>query len=532
MIDHRQSEVQNSRVLSRAVARGAIALSCLVLAVPAAMAAGDNVGVVNDLAGRVGPILGAALACPDIAQSRIQSAADKFRAVIRNVQGSDADRDTISQSFDRSVAEGRSAVTFGRADCKVVDRQLADLERSVSSSLLAAVVSPVVAPAAAATAPTAMLPSAPVHGITDREIRFGIVMPFSGSVRETARLFKVGVDIAFSKTNEAGGVNGRMLKLIAADDNYDPTKTVEAMKGLYEKDQVFGYIGNFGTPTAVTGIPYALERRALFFAPFTGAGVVRHDPPDRYVFNYRASYTEETDALVKYLVKIRRLQPRQIAVFAQNDSFGDSGYQGVAKAYRTLGFNDATIIRVNYPRNTVDVDEAINQLKLLKVPVRAVIMVATTRAAAKFIEKSHDALPGLIYANISVVGSTFASELLLLGPRFTNGVIVTQAVPAVSGYSSTVLEYKTALTKYAAGEAADYLSLEGYIAATVLIEAMKRVGPALDTEKLVDSLEGMRNFDLGLGAMLNYGRAEHQASHKVWGTALDETGVYQAIDLE
>jgi branched-chain amino acid transport system substrate-binding protein len=524
MIDYRQSAERNLQ----AAGRGAIALCCLLLAAPVANAASDNVGVVQDLAARVGPILGAALACPDITQSRIQAAADKFRAVIRNVQGSDADREGIAQTFDRYVGEGRSAVTLGRTDCRVVDRQFADLERSVSTSLLSSVVAPV----AAATAPTAILPPPPVHGITDREVRFGIVMPFSGSVRETARLFKVGVDIAFSKTNDAGGVNGRMLKLIAADDNYDPTKTVEAMKQLYEKEQVFGYIGNFGTPTAVTGIPYALERRAIFFAPFTGAGVVRHDPPDRYVFNYRASYTEETDALVRYLVKIRRLQPRQIAVFAQNDSFGDSGYAGVAKAYRALGFNDATILRVNYPHNTVDVDEAINQLRLQKVPVRAVIMVATTRAAAKFIERSRDTLPGLIYANISVVGSTFANELLLLGPRFTNGVIVTQAVPAVSGYSSTVLEYKNALTKYSAGEAPDYLSLEGYISATILIEAMKRVGPQLDTERLVDALEGMRNVDLGLGTTLNFGRAEHQASHKVWGTALDETGVYQAIDLE
>jgi len=235
---------------------------------------------------------------------------------------------------------------------------------------------------------------------------------------------------------------------------------------------------------------------------------------------------------VRYLVKLRRLQPRQIAVFAQNDSFGDSGYAGVAKAYRALGLNDAAIFRVNYPHNTVDVDDAVNQLKLQKVPIRAVIMVATTRAAAKFIEKTRDVFPGLIYANISVVGSTFASELMLLGPRFTNGVMVTQTVPAVSGYSTTVLEYKTALTKYAPGEPPDYISLEGYISANILIQAMKRVGPQLDTEKLVDTLETMRNLDLGLGAMLNYGRAEHQASHKVWGTALDETGTYQAIDME
>ena len=91
------------------------------------------------------------------------------------------------------------------------------------------------------------------------------------------------------------------------------------MKQLYEKDQVFGIVGNVGTPTAAVAIPYALERRMLFFGAFTGSNILRNDPPDRYVFNYRASYVQETDAVVRYLVKIRRLQPRQIAVFAQQD---------------------------------------------------------------------------------------------------------------------------------------------------------------------------------------------------------------------
>jgi ABC-type branched-subunit amino acid transport system substrate-binding protein len=105
-------------------------------------------------------------------------------------------------------------------------------------------------------------------------------------------------------------------------------------------------------------------------------------------------------------------------------------------------------------------------------------------------------------------------------------------VPAVSGYSSIVLEYKTALAKYFPGEAADYVSLEGYVAASVLMQAVKKAGPQFDTEKLIDTLEGMRNIDLGLGTTLGFGRAEHQASHKIWGTAIDERGKYQPIELE
>jgi ABC-type branched-subunit amino acid transport system substrate-binding protein len=160
-------------------------------------------------------------------------------------------------------------------------------------------------------------------------------------------------------------------------------------------------------------------------------------------------------------------------------------------------------------------------------------MVATYRAAAKFIEKTRDAYPGLTYSNVSFVGSTaLADELMLLGPRYASGVIVTQVVPAVGGYSSAVLEYKNALAKYFPGEAPDYVSLEGYVAANVLIQALKQTGPQLDTEKLIDNLEAMRNMDLGLGTSLTFGRAEHQASHKIWGTAIDENGKYTALELD
>jgi branched-chain amino acid transport system substrate-binding protein len=307
---------------------------------------------------------------------------------------------------------------------------------------------------------------------------------------------------------------------------------VEAMRQLYDKDQVFGIIGNVGTPTAAVAVPFALERRMLFFGAFTGSGILRRDPPDRYVFNYRASYAEETDATVRYLVKMRRLKPQQIAVFAQQDSYGDSGFQGVAKAFRAMGANDAAILRLNYTRNTVDVEDAVNQLKAQK-NIKAVVMVSTYRAAARFIEKTKDLMPGLIYSNVSFVGSTaLAEELKLLGPRYANGVIVTQVVPAVSGYSSVVLEYKNALAKYFPGEAPDYVSLEGYVAANVLIQGIKRAGPQFDTEKLIDVLENTRSLDLGLGTPLSFGRAEHQASHKIWGTAMDETGAYQPIELE
>lgn len=397
------------------------------------------------------------------------------------------------------------------------------------------------APAAPQQATLTAWPAAPqeqkaaalVRGVTDTEIKFGIAAPFSGPAKELGQNMKLGIETAFRAINAAGGVAGRQLKLAVADDGYDPTRTPAAMKDLYDKEQVFGLVGNVGTPTAVVSLPYALDRKMLFFGAFTGAGLLRSDPPDRYVFNYRASYAEETEAIVHYLVKVRHIRPNQIAVFAQQDAYGDSGFAGVTKAMRQLHADDVKVLRLGYQRNTVDVEEAVSQLQKSRIPIKAVVMVPTYRAAARFIEKTRDLYPDMIYTSVSFVGSTaLANELMLLGKRYAAGVIVTQVVPVVDGHSTLVLNYKSALAKYFPGETPDYVSLEGYVAANVLIAGLQRTGRQLDTEKLVDTFENLHSLDIGLGTPVSYGRSEHQAVHKVWGSELDETGHYQPIDLQ
>ena len=384
--------------------------------------------------------------------------------------------------------------------------------------------------------------SGAVRGITDSEIRFGISAPFTGPTKELGQNMKLGIETAFNVANANGGVYGRQLRLVAADDGYEPARAAVTMKQLYERDQVFGLVGNVGTPTAVVALPYALDRKMLFFGAFTGAGLLRNDPPDRYVFNYRASYAEETAAVVNYLVKVRHVLPEQIAVFAQQDAYGDAGFAGVEKAIRSLRGGDQTpILRLNYQRNTVDVDDAVAQLQQgntqlqqkRHAPIKAVIMVPAYRAAAKFIEKTRGLYPDMIYTSVSFVGSTaLADELMLLGKKYATGVIVTQVVPAVDGHSSLVLDYKSALAKYFPGQAPDYVSLEGYVDANVLIAALQRSGPQLDTEKLVGTLENLRDLDIGLGTPVTFSRSDHQAVHRVWRTQLDETGHYQPIDLQ
>ena len=450
-------------------------------------------------------------------------------------QGLDADSQTLqaSKRSDRLTANNASL-----NKPVAPNTQVAAAPAAVPGTVAQPAVASVAQPSATAQqqvslAPSPQEPPSTVRGVTASEIRFGISAALSGPTKELGQNMQRGILAAFNVANANGGVHGRQLRLIAADDGYEPARAAETMKQLFERDQVFGVVGNVGTPTAVVAVPYALQRKMLFFGAFTGAGLLRNDPPDRYVFNYRASYAEETEAMVRYLVKVRRLKLEHIAVFAQQDAYGDSGFAGVAKAIRSLGGDDSTILRLNYQRNTVDVDDAVAQLRKSPIPIRAVIMVPAYRAAAKFIEKTRDLYPNMIYSSVSFVGSTaLANELTLLGSRFATGVIVTQVVPAVEGSSSLVLNYKSALAKYFPGEAPDYVSLEGYVAANVLIAALKQNGPQLDTERLVATLENLRDLDLGLGTPVSFGRSEHQGVHKVWGTQLDATGHYQPIDLQ
>jgi branched-chain amino acid transport system substrate-binding protein len=447
------------------------------------------------------------------------------------------------------VIAGLPAIT-GKTNTQTAENAKPPQEASAPAAVPAAPTAPRVASAPSAAAPAAATspqatPSAPtptVRGVTDTEIRFGISAPFSGPAKELGQNMKLGIEAAFNVANANGGVFGRKLRLVAADDGYEPARTATTMAQLYEKDQVFGLVGNVGTPTAVVALPYALDRKMLFFGAFTGAGLLRSDPPDRYVFNYRASYAEETAAVVNYLVKLKGLAPEQIAVFAQQDAYGDAGFSGVEKAIRALrGGTEAPVLRLGYKRNTVDVEDAVAQLNQVqqqalqktRLPIRAVIMVPTYRAAAKFIERTRDLYPDMIYTSVSFVGSTaLANELMLLGKKYAAGVIVTQVVPALEGHSSLVLDYKSVLAKYFPGEAPDYVSLEGYVDGTVLVAALKQNGAQIDSEKIVASFENLRDLDIGLGAPVNFSRSEHQGVHKVWGTQIDGDGRYQPIDLQ
>jgi branched-chain amino acid transport system substrate-binding protein len=389
--------------------------------------------------------------------------------------------------------------------------------------------------AARSTAPLAAVTPAPVvasvQGVTADSVVFGLAAPFSGPSKELGREMRVGLEAAFAQVNETGGVHGRKLTLVPEDDGLEPSRTPAALRSLWEKKRVFALVGNVGASNAMASVPFVLERRTVLLGAFSGAQVLRRDPPDRYVFNLRASDAEEAAAVVRFLVR-RGVKPEQIALFGEEGPGSEAAYQGALKLLRR-DYKVATLQRVGYPRNTLDVEDAVQRIRLHVPPIKAVVMVASYRAAARFITRMRTVSPAVSFASTSSVGATaLAEELQQLGAGTGEGVIVTQVVPPVDSGASAVLAYKKQLEKTAPDEHPDAVSFEGYLAGRLLVEGLQRAGRELDAEKLVDALESIRELDLGTGAKLSFGPSEHQASHRVWGTVLDARGRYQVFDLE
>ncbi|WP_339733374.1 ABC transporter substrate-binding protein [uncultured Gimesia sp.] len=374
------------------------------------------------------------------------------------------------------------------------------------------------------------------QGITADKILLGTSTAMTGANKELGSNMVMGMQACFKSLNDAGGIGGRQIELIVKDDGYEPDQAHQNMHELFEDDKVFAVIGNVGTPTAEATVPYANENKYLFFAPLTGAQSLRRDPPDRYVFNLRASYADETAAMVHYFVEKKRLSPDKIAVFAQNDSFGDDGFAGVAKALEKYKVQPENILRVGYDRNTTQIAEAVNTIEQNQDRIEALIMVATFKPAALMVQQIKDRKLGIQVAAVSFVGSELlAQQFKEMGAGYAEDVIVTQVVPYYLSSASGVLRYRAAMKKFYPLSKPGFVSLEGFLAAECMVEGLKKTeasGEALTTENVIDSLEQINNLDLGIGPIINFGPSRHQASNRVWGTVLDKQAEYKELEME
>ena len=343
-----------------------------------------------------------------------------------------------------------------------------------------------------------------------QDIVLGQSAALTGPAQELGKEMQLGAKVYFDAINAAGGIRGKKIVLKTLDDGYEPPRAEANTKQFVDDGDVLALFGYVGTPTSAASIPVATKAKVPFFGAFTGAELLRN-PPNRYVFNVRASYFDETEAIVRQMTQGGITK---IAVFYQNDSYGQAGLAGVERALTRRNLQVAA--KATVERNSTDVAAALATMLTAKPEV--VIMISAYASCAEFIKQAKAKQLVAQFVNVSFVGTRALAKAL--GPA-ADGVMISQVMPPPTANKFPIVaEYQKAM-KAAGAADLSYTSLEGYIAAKVLVEALRRGGDT-SREALIKALEGLR-VDLG-GFTAAFAADNHNASKFVEMTVLNKNG--------
>ena len=338
------------------------------------------------------------------------------------------------------------------------------------------------------------------NGQTDNRIILGQSAAFTGPAAQLGIQFNRGAKLYFDQVNAQGGVNKRLIEIRNLDDGYEPDRCAENTRKLIA-DDVFALFGYIGTPTSLAALPLATKDKVPFIAPFTGAMGLRA-PFNKYAFHVRASYNDETALIVKQLTS---LGLKKIAVFYQNDAYGTAGLDGVTLALSAQ--NLKPVAQATVERNTVDVAAAVKTL--VAAGPDAVVQIGAYKACAAFIREAHKAGYGGTFYNVSFVGTqALADELGKEGA----GVVVSQVMPSPYSAARPITREFVDAVKAAGGDAqANFSSMEGYVAARVFVEGLKKAGNKPTRDSLIAGLEGIGTQTMG-GFSVSFSPTDHVAS--------------------
>ncbi|MCL9851751.1 ABC transporter substrate-binding protein [Ralstonia solanacearum P673] len=352
-------------------------------------------------------------------------------------------------------------------------------------------------------------------GVTSDTIIIGQSAAMSGPAGKLGQQMNLGAKLYFKAVNAAGGVNGRKIDLKVLDDFYEPEAAERNTKTLINDTKVFALFGYVGTPTSLAALKQANPAGVPFFAPYSGAMALR-EPFARNVFHVRASYNDETAAIIQ---QIRTTGHKHVAVIYNDDSYGAAGLAGVKRAL-AMPENKAValVAEATVPRNSTDVKGALS--KLLPSKADSVVVISTYQTTAALVKNAQSqGFTGQFY-NVSFVGTKELAEAL---GSAGGGVVVSQVMPFPHTMSSPLVREYEKLLKADGITAFDYGSMEGYVAARIFVEGLKRAGRDLTREKLITALESMGSTDIG-GFAVSYSPTNHVASKFVEMAVINSHG--------
>ncbi|MDD0845393.1 ABC transporter substrate-binding protein [Pseudomonas sp. Gutcm_11s] len=342
-------------------------------------------------------------------------------------------------------------------------------------------------------------------GVEADEVLLGMVNAQTGLAAGLGQGMRDGAQAYFNRVNAAGGVHGRRLTLVVRDDGYEPSRTARLTEELIDSRSVFALFGYVGTPTSRAAMPVAQAAGVPYLFPLSGAEVLRN-PPHHWVFNVRASYFAESELLVKHMTEA--LQLKRVALLMQDDSFGETVKGGLVAAMAKRGLQVEAEARIL--RNSLEVGAAVAQLRA--VQPEAVFFVGTYRQLARAMSEARAQGIQARFFSVSFVGT---ERLIAEAGAEADGVYISQVVPSPEDASLRLVRDYQKDMRGTLG----YASLEGYIGAAVLVEALRRAGPQVDRGRLVKALQSL---DINLGGFpVRFGPNDHQGSDAVYLTRVE-----------
>ena len=357
-------------------------------------------------------------------------------------------------------------------------------------------------------------PALAENGVTSDKVLLGQSVALTGPAAQLGIQMRNGISAYFDAVNEKGGIHGRKLELITLDDGYEPGRTVPNTKKLIDENKVFALIGYVGTPTSVPAVPVFSEAKVPFIGPFTGAESLR-TPFNRYIFHVRASYYDETEKIVEQVLSTGG---KNIAVFYQDDAYGQAGLKGVEIAMAKRGLKISVLGTVE--RNTVKVEAAVQTIQA--VAPDAVVMISAYSSCAEFIRQMRKSGSAAQFYNVSFVGSKALADAL---GKDGVGVGISQVVPFPWGTAvPAVKEYQQVSAK-SGNKDFNFSAIEGFLVAKVFVEGLRRTGKDVTREKFIDAMEKMQDVDVG-GFFVSYSPTNHAGSKFVDLTIITRDGKF------
>lgn len=350
-------------------------------------------------------------------------------------------------------------------------------------------------------------------------IRIGQSAPLTGQTASLGLRVRAGIQAAVEEVNRAGGIEGRQVRLMSLDDGYEPKRTGVNMRKLIDDEGVLAVLGSVGAPCAITAVPIAQEKKTLLYGYFTGGSVLRKNPADRYVVNFRAGLTEEAAEQISVLAAAG-IKPEEIAFFTQQDAFGDTAFAGGIAALKKRGLTDTSKVRhVRYERNTVNIESGLSELLLMQPQPRAVVFAGAGDPTVAFVREAHKAGFKPVIAVCSFVDAMYVASQL--GSQ-ADGMIVTQVVPPLDADVPAIEAYRKAMAAVFTDEQPSYASLEAYLSARALFSAIKAKPGDLSREAVVEAIRGLGTVDAGLGkgCELQLRADGHTIGGHIWPTVI------------